>query len=84
MSSRHPHAPTAARNRRLAARRLRACLAIAFAAAATGCSTRDDPHYNVYAPNQGRPSLMQSADRLNSRLDRGLSDLDTRLDRLLD
>lgn len=47
-------------------------------------STRDDPHYNVYAPNQGRPSLMQSADRLNSRLDEGLSDLDTRLDRLLD
>ncbi|HMQ16461.1 MAG TPA: hypothetical protein PKC49_10840 [Phycisphaerae bacterium] len=84
MSSRDPQTPMAARSSRLAAGRLRACLAIALAAAATGCSTRDDPHYNVYAPNQGRPSLMQSADRLNSRLDQGLSDLDTRLDRLLD
>ena len=54
------------------------------ATVAAGCSTRDDPDYNVYAPNHGRPSLMQSADRLNSRLDQGLSDLDTRLDRLLD
>jgi hypothetical protein len=83
LSSRDLQTPFAARSGRLAPGGLLASLALAVAAAA-GCSTRDDPHYNVYAPNQGRPSLMQSADRLNSRLDEGLSDLDTRLDRLLD
>lgn len=71
------------RNRRIARTAVWAAAA-GLALLTAGCGAHDDPHYNPYAPHNGRASLMRSADGLNMRLDRAASDIDLRTGSILD
>lgn len=56
-------------------------LAVAAAAAICGCSLRDRPDYNPYAPPGGDPPLLQRAEAALDIADETLDDLDALMER---
>ncbi len=49
-----------------------------------GCATRNDPHYNRYAPHNGRPTVLDRGEHcLDYAADR-VDDLEERFDNLVD
>jgi hypothetical protein len=48
-----------------------------------GCSLRDDPSYNRYAPNNGDPTLLQRAERLVDSAEDALDNGQQRLENVL-
>ncbi len=56
-------------------------LAVVAGAAICGCSLRDRPDYNPYAPPGGDPPLLQRAEATLDVADDTLDDLDTLMER---
>ena len=52
--------------------------------AATGCSLRNDPHYNRFAPARDRPHLARRADSGVTAAERSLDNGGQRLDNIID
>lgn len=68
-------------SRGLARRMWLLALAVAVAAAICGCSLRDRPDYNPYAPPGGDPPLLQRAEAALDVADDTLGDLDALMER---
>lgn len=49
-----------------------------------GCSLRDDPHYNRFAPRTDKPVLTQRADDVMNAANRGVDNAAQRLDNIID
>lgn len=67
-----------------AARRRRGVLIMGLLLLLTGCSVRNDPHYNPFAPHNGRPTVLQRADKLVRDAERGLDNAEQRFNNLVD
>jgi hypothetical protein len=46
----------------------------------SGCSTTQDPHYNRWAPTEGRPTLLRQVERGPDALGEALDNLDERVE----
>lgn len=64
---------------RIPTRVARCCLLLLVALTA-GCAIQDDVTFNPYAPKDGDPTLMQTADRIVEKGEHVVRDLDTRLE----
>ncbi len=57
-----------------------AALVALLAVLLPACTTRDDVHFNRYAPANGDPTLLQAADSCTDQAEWLVRDLDTRLE----
>jgi len=55
-----------------------------LAAVLTGCSTRNDPHYNRYCPYDGRPGVLDYAEDGLDSADQGLDNVQERLENMIE
>ncbi len=58
-------------------------LLLVVAVAGSGCSTRNDPHYNRYNPTDNRPALLETADYLVDIPAEALDNLDERAENII-
>jgi hypothetical protein len=59
-------------------------LLAAILLATTGCSLRNDPHYNRFCPTGGRPGATQRTDKLVTSAEHALDNGRQRLDNFID
>jgi len=49
-----------------------------------GCSLRDDPHHNRFAPARDQPRVLQRADGLVTSAEQALDNAEQRIDNIID
>jgi hypothetical protein len=62
----------------------RAGLLLAVLLTVAGCSLRNDPHYNRFAPTADRPAVLKRADGLVTSAEHALDNAEQRVENIID